>query len=146
MLELLKPPTTSMRSMPSGVPWAPVSLYTASWRYCSRVEQRRCRGAGRQGGEAGRRRGTGALAGSSAALTPARVAEKRKLNRHGPASFSDGACLRGVADCVHDHEALAQLRGPVLLQLRLLKQLANRLGLALQHGLRTELRSRPRWL
>jgi len=34
VLEELKPPTTIIMSMPSGVPCAPVSLYTASWRYC----------------------------------------------------------------------------------------------------------------
>lgn len=35
VLEELKPPTTSMRSMPAGVPCCPVRSYTASWRSCS---------------------------------------------------------------------------------------------------------------
>jgi hypothetical protein len=42
------------------------------------------------------------------------------------------ACLRRIADGVHDHEALIELCRTVLLQLRLFQQLANGLGLTLQ--------------
>lgn len=63
---------------------------------------------------------------ASAAVQPCRSPASR---RQPPATR-----LCGVADGVHHHEALAQLGGAVLLQLRPLQQLADRLRLALRRG------------
>ena len=42
--------------------------------------------------------------------------------------------LRGVADCVHDHKVLVELRRAVLLQHGFLEQLADGLRFSLEHG------------